>query len=72
MVYHESMLRHLSPAAFGMLGAMDMAYVRPVKENGIVRYRIFAANGQFLGEERDAAVALVVARQNGYEAHLVN
>lgn len=72
MLYQEATLRHLSPAAFGMLGSMDMAYVRPVTENGAVIYRIFAANGQRLGEEKTAAAALVVARQNDFEAFLVN
>lgn len=72
MQYQEATLRHLSPAAFGMLGSMDMAYVRPVTEKGTVLFRIFAANGQRLGEEKTAASALVVARQNDFEAFLVN
>ncbi|MCF8466058.1 MAG: DUF1150 domain-containing protein [Sneathiella sp.] len=72
MQYQEATLRHLSPAAFGMLGSMDMAYIRAVKEGGTVIYRIFAANGQKLGEEKTAETALVVARQNDFEAFLVN
>ena len=50
MQYQESTLRHLSPAAFGMLGSMDMAYVRAVEENGAVTYQIFAANGSSASE----------------------
>ncbi|MZR29555.1 DUF1150 domain-containing protein [Sneathiella litorea] len=72
MQYQEATLRHLSPAAFGMLGSMDMAYIRAAEENGAVIYRIFAANGQQLGEEKSADAALVVARQNDFEAFLVN
>ncbi|WP_340148796.1 hypothetical protein [uncultured Sneathiella sp.] len=72
MQYQESTLRHLSPAAFGMLGSMDMAYVRAIEEDGAVKYQIFAANGQQLGEEKSANAALVVARQNDFEAFLVN
>ncbi|MEX1036232.1 MAG: hypothetical protein WDZ54_09765 [Sneathiella sp.] len=72
MQYQESTLRHLSPAAFGMLGSMDMAYVRAVEENGAASYHIFAANGQQLGVEKSADAALVVARQNDFEAFLVN
>ena len=72
MQYQEATLRHLSPAAFGMLGSMDMAYVRSVEEDGKVVFRIFAANGQQLGEESSPEAALVVARQNDFEAFLVN
>ncbi len=55
-----------------MLGSMDMAYVRAIEEDGAVKYQIFAANGQQLGEEKSANAALVVARQNDFEAFLVN
>lgn len=72
MQYQEATLRQLSPAAFGMLGSMDMAYIRAFEEDGSAVYGIFAANGEKLGEENSAAVALVVARQNDFEAFLVN
>ncbi|TNE33579.1 MAG: hypothetical protein EP348_12565 [Alphaproteobacteria bacterium] len=73
MQYQETTLRQLSPAAFGMLGSMDMAYVRAVEdEDGRIVYGIFAANGQQMGSEDTADVALVVARQNEFEAFLVN
>jgi len=72
MQYQETTLRQLSPAAFGMLGSMDMAYVRAIVEDGDVIYGIFAGNGEKLGEEKSADVALVVARQNDFEAFLVN
>jgi len=72
MQFQEATLRHLSPAAFGMLGSMDMAYVRAVEEEESVVFRIYAANGQRLGEEKSIDAALVVARQNDFEAFLVN
>jgi hypothetical protein len=72
MQYQETTLRQLSPAAFGMLGSMDMAYIRTVEENGEIVFGIFAANGEKLGEETSADLALVVARQNDFDAFLVN
>jgi hypothetical protein len=72
MQYQEATLRQMSSAAFGMLGSMDMAYIRKVEEDGEVIYAIFAANGEKLGNESSADTALVVARQNDFEAFLVN
>jgi len=72
MQYQEATLRQMSPAAFGMLGSMDMAYIRAFEDDGDIIYGIFAANGEKLGEESSADIALVVARQNDFEAFLVN
>jgi len=72
MQYQEATLRQMSSAAFGMLGSMDMAYIRAFEDEGDIVYGIFAANGEKLGEESSADIALVVARQNDFEAFLVN
>ncbi|MCR9212940.1 MAG: hypothetical protein NXI13_04430 [Proteobacteria bacterium] len=72
MQYQEATLRQLSPAAFGMLGSMDMAYIRAIKTEDEISYGIFAGNGEKLGEEKSADLALVVARQNDFEAFLIN
>ena len=72
MQYQETTLRQMSSAAFGMLGSMDMAYIRKVEVDGEVIYGIFAANGEKLGDESSADIALVVARQNDFKAFLVN
>ncbi|WP_373088594.1 hypothetical protein [Sneathiella sp.] len=72
MQYQETTLRQLSPSAFGMLGSMDMAYIRAIEEDGKTVYGIFAANGQKLGQETSPETALVVARQNDFEGFLVN
>ncbi len=72
MQYQEATLRQLSPAALAVLGSMEMAYVKRMEEDGSVMYGIFSADGQKLGEEQSAEVALVIARQNDFEAYLVS
>ncbi|MEH6545455.1 MAG: hypothetical protein V7701_03450 [Sneathiella sp.] len=72
MQYQETTLRQMSSAAFGMLGSMDIAYIRKVEDEGDITYGIFAANGEKLGDESSADIAMVVARQNDFEAFLVN
>ncbi len=72
MQYQEATLRQLSPAALAVLGSMEMAYVKRMEEDGSVTYGIFSADGQKLGEEQSAEVALVIARQNDFEAYLVS
>lgn len=72
MQYQEATLRQLSPAAFGMLGSMDMAYIREIQTDDKISFGIFAGNGEQLGEEKSAELALVVARQNDFEAFLIN
>lgn len=72
MQYQEATLRQISPAALAVLGSMDTAYVRKVEEEGHVLFAIYAADGQRLGEENSAEVALVIARQNDLDAFLVS
>ncbi|MFT6558174.1 MULTISPECIES: hypothetical protein [Sneathiella] len=72
MQYQEATLRQLSPAALAVLGSMEMAYIRKIEEDGNVVYGIFSADGQKLGEEQSEDVALVIARQNDFDAYMVS
>ncbi len=72
MQYQEATLRQISPAALAVLGSMDTAYVRKVEEDGETIFAIYSADGQRLGEEDSAEVALVIARQNDLDAFLVS
>jgi|GEM_PF-3811864 len=71
MQYQEATLRQLSPAALAVLGSMEMAYIRKEVEDGSEKYVIYSADGHRLGEEDNADVALVIARQNDFDAYLV-
>jgi hypothetical protein len=72
MQYQEATLRQISPAALAVLGSMDTAYVRQIEEDGNTLFAIYSADGQRLGEEDSAEVALVIARQNDLDAFLVS
>ncbi|MFC3230160.1 DUF1150 family protein [Marinibaculum pumilum] len=53
-----------SPEAFAMLGAPDLAYVRPVETQAGPAFGIFAANGQHVGLAESADQAFAAARQH--------
>lgn len=53
-----------SPEAFAMLGAPDLAYVRPVETQMGQAFGIFAANGQHVGLAESADKAFAAARQH--------
>jgi len=72
MQYQEATLRQLSEDALAVLGSMEMAYIRKIEEEGTISYGIFSADGQKLGEEQSEEVALVIARQNEFDAYLVS
>lgn len=61
-----------SPEAFAMLGAPDLAYVRPVQTQMGPAYGIFAANGQHVGLAESAEHAFVAARQHDLAPVYVN
>jgi hypothetical protein len=60
-------IRKMSPEALAMLGAPNLAYVRPVNVDGQSLFGIFAANGQQIGLSPDREGAFVVIRQNDME-----
>jgi len=63
----ETDIRRLTPEALAMLGAPNLAYVRPVTVDGQALFGIFAANGQQIGLSPNREGAFVVIRQNDME-----
>lgn len=53
-----------TPEAFAMLGAPDLAYVRPVQTQMGPAFGIFAANGQHVGLAESQEHAFAAARQH--------
>lgn len=73
MQFQQSVLRQITPEALAILGSMEMAYIRSVKDHrGQQKFAIYSADGQKLGEEDDSDIAMVVARQNDFQPFLVN
>lgn len=57
----------MTSSAFLALGAMNVAYIKPVKVDGLPAYGIHAANGQELAVFGEREVAFAAARQNDLE-----
>ncbi len=73
MQFQTSVLRQLQPEALGILGSMEMAYIKSVKDHkGTEKFSIFSADGQKLGDEESSDLAVVVAKQNDFLPFLVN
>jgi hypothetical protein len=60
-------IRILSTRDFAHLGVDEVAYVKRVVENGVVRYAIHAADGTQMGTMIDFATAKAALRQNDIE-----
>jgi hypothetical protein len=58
-------LRRITPEALALLGAPNLAYIRPVEVDGGPGWGIFAANGQAMGVVDDREVAFAAARVSG-------
>lgn len=58
----------LTPEAFAMLGAPQLAYVAPIEREQGKGFGIFAANGNLLGVVATRELAFAAARQNELEA----
>ena len=56
--------RQMSWQAFLTLGAMQIAYIKPVEVDGAPAFAIHAADGTELAICNDREVAIVTARQN--------
>lgn len=54
----------LTPAAFQALGTPQIAYIRPVEVEEVMRWGIFAANGTGLGLTATRDQAFAAARQH--------
>lgn len=59
-----SPVSEFSPEAFAMLGAPDLAYVRPVATQMGPAFGIFAANGQNVGLAESLEHAFAAAREH--------
>ncbi len=55
--------RHLSSQAFLTLGALQIAYVRPVEVDGQPAYAVHAADGTTLAVVGNRDIAFITARQ---------
>jgi len=60
--------RGLTPEAFAMLGAPQLAYVAPVTGEQGTGFGIFAANGNLLGVVASRDLAFAAAKQHELEA----
>ena len=60
--------RGLTPEAFAMLGAPQLAYVAPITTEQGEGFGIHAANGNLLAVLRSRELAFATARQNDLEA----
>jgi hypothetical protein len=60
-------IRGLSLQDFAHLGLDEVAYVKRVVDNGVVRYAIHAADGTEMGVMLDRATAAAALRQNDLE-----
>ncbi len=73
MQYQTTVLRQLTPEALAILGSMEMAYIKSVKDHrGQEKFGIYSADGQKLGDEDTPELAMIIARQNDFLPFLVN
>jgi hypothetical protein len=57
----------LSPADFAALGVQQIAYVKPIMQEGALRFEIHAADGTPVAMLESLDVAMVAVRQHGLE-----
>ena len=57
----------ISPEAFALLGAPDIAYVKPVVTDRGTGFGIYSANGTEMAVVADRAVAFALVRQHDME-----
>jgi len=60
-------LRSMSARELYALGMQQLAYVKPVTENGTVAYAVFAADGTQLGLMATRELAFAALRQHDLE-----
>jgi hypothetical protein len=60
----RTMLRSITVEALSMLGAPDLAYIRPVDTPVGPAFGIYAANGVQVGVVPDREIAFAAARQH--------
>ena len=57
-------IRHLSTEQLAGLGVSQIAYVRPVKMNGVLAYSIHAADGTPMAVAQDHNLAIAAIQQH--------
>lgn len=57
----------LSPEDFAALGVQQIAYVKPIARDGVLRFEIHAADGTPVALAVASDVAFAAVRQNGME-----
>lgn len=72
MVLSNAVLRNLSAQDFALLGANQVAYLRPVVLNGARAFSIHAADGRPIGAAPSAQLAAAAIRQHEMEPALVH
>ena len=60
-------MRQLSPRELGMLGMEDVAYIKPVVEDGVEAFAVCAADGTQMAVIADRNLAFAVVRQHDME-----
>jgi len=60
-------LRQLSAKELGLLGMNDVAYVKPIVENGAEAFAVHAADGTRIAVIANRDLAFAVVRQNDME-----
>jgi len=66
-MYPEELARQITPEAFAVLGAEDVAYIKPEAIDGQTVYVVYRADGQQLGGFAARDVAFAACRQNELE-----
>jgi hypothetical protein len=59
--------RQMSSRELAMLGMQDLAYIKPIVDNGVTAFAIHAADGTQIAILPDRAVALAAVRQHDLE-----
>jgi hypothetical protein len=60
-------MRQLSPRELGMLGMEDLAYIKPVVEDGVEAFAVCAADGTQMAVIPNRNLAFAVVRQHDME-----
>ena len=64
---HIEGLRQLSERELGLLGVNDVAYVKPIVDNGVEAFAVHAADGTRIAVIANRDLAFTVVRQNDME-----
>jgi hypothetical protein len=60
-------MRQLSPRELGVLGMEDLAYIKPIVQDGVEAFAVCAADGTQMAVIADRNLAFAVVRQHDME-----